>query len=112
MSDKKEIASKIMDVLAKWDQIFLKALQKRGAKFQMDMAVEECAEFIVAAKQFQRGRCEKDAVIDEIADVSIMMLQMAIMFSVNKVKKRMVHKMNRLEKRVDEVIKREARRKS
>lgn len=81
--------------------LLFKALKKWGVGFQIDMAVEECAEFIAVAKQFMRGRCGKDVVIDEITDVIIMMAQMMIIFSVEKIMERVEFKMNRLGKLID-----------
>lgn len=52
------------------------ALAKHGAREQMDQAVEELAELIVAINHRRRGRINVDALAEEIADVSIMLDQL------------------------------------
>lgn len=43
-----------------------------GERFNIDQCQEECAELIVALNHFRRGRCSKEDVLEEIADVRIM----------------------------------------
>ena len=56
--------------------IYQQALAKFGEDAQMDMAVEECAELIVALKHFRRERCGVLEIASELADVQIMVNQM------------------------------------
>ena len=83
-----------------------------GNDAQEDMAIEECSELIKAILKFRR-RDEKtaemrDAVIDEIADVQIMLTQLGIVFNcVAEVEDRIDFKINRQMGRIKE---REAKR--
>ena len=51
-----------------------------GVDSQIDLAIEECAELIVALKHFKRERVECDDVFTEIADVVFMMEELALIF--------------------------------
>ena len=53
-----------------------KAVDTFGKDSQTNMAIEELAELIVAINHWRRGRAGKDAVIEEIADCYIMLLQL------------------------------------
>ncbi len=78
-----------------------KAIQKWGGKFQGEMAIEECAEFITAIRHFDRDKATADDVIEEIADVQIMMEQMAILFGQKKVRAAKRKKLHRLKNRME-----------
>ena len=56
-----------------------------GSDKQEDMAIEECSELIKAILKFRRSNAKdsdlRDAVIDEIADVQIMLTQLGIIFN-------------------------------
>ena len=52
------------------------ALKRFGPDQQIDMAIEECAELIVALKHHKRGRATVKDVAGEIADVWIMVEQL------------------------------------
>jgi NTP pyrophosphatase (non-canonical NTP hydrolase) len=56
-------------------EIFKMAEEKWGVLGQVDMAAEECAELIVAIHHAKR-RGDWHAVMEEVADVEIMMEQM------------------------------------
>ena len=78
-----------------------------GNDAQEDMAIEECSELIKAILKF---RCSdektaemRDAVIDEIADVQIMLTQLGIVFNcVAEVEDRIDFKINRQMGRIKE----------
>lgn len=55
--------------------IYKEALDKWGVQSQLQMAIEECAEFIVKAAKLYRNKNNSTPleVIEEIADVKIMM---------------------------------------
>ena len=72
------------------------------------MAIEECAECIVAMRKLSRvggrdldGDVAREAVIDEIADVTIMMRQLAMIFGFAQVENRINQKIERLRKRLE-----------
>lgn len=83
-----------------------------GSDKQEDMAIEECSEFIKAILKFRRSNAKdsdlRDAVIDEIADVQIMLTQLGIIFNcVEEVNERIDFKIDRQMGRIKE---REAKR--
>ena len=83
-----------------------------GNDAQEDMAIEECSELIKAILKFRRSNAKdsdlRDAVIDEIADVQIMLTQLGIIFNcVAEVEDRIDFKINRQMGRIKE---REAKR--
>ncbi|MEO5350212.1 MAG: hypothetical protein H7836_11265 [Magnetococcus sp. YQC-3] len=82
------------------DMLLTQAISLWGDSAQMDMACEECGELISAINQFKRGRITKEQVIDEIADVTILMAQMANMFGADEVQKTITKKMYRLIERL------------
>lgn len=83
-----------------------------GSDKQEDMAIEECSELIKAILKFRRSNAKdsdlRDAVIDEIADVQIMLTQLGIIFNcVEEVNERIDFKIDRQMCRIKE---REAKR--
>lgn len=79
-----------------------------GSDKQEDMAIEECSELIKAILKFRRSNAKdsdlRDAVIDEIADVQIMLTQLGIIFNcVEEVNERIDfkidHQMGRIKER-------------
>lgn len=82
--------------------IMLKAIELWGVESQKMMLVEECSELLnVIAKEF-RGRATKEDVIEEIADVLIMVKTMALIYGPDKVNEVYIKKMKRLKLREDE----------
>lgn len=83
------------------------ALEKWGFESQSGMAIEECAEFIVALRKMSRvgGRGLKpDAEAhaqDECADVLFTTMQMAVALGWEKVMERLQFKADRLEQRME-----------
>lgn len=88
---------------SKYDKILESAIYTWGGEAQENMAIEECSEFIKAICKYRRsnnGTEELENIIDEIADVTIMMRQMAIMVSRNAVNDRIEFKIDRLRKKL------------
>lgn len=83
-----------------------------GSDKQEDMAIEECSELIKAILKFRRSNAKdsdlRDAVIDEIADVQIMLTQLGIIFNcVEEVNERIDFKIDR---QMGQIKEREAKR--
>lgn len=84
------------------------AIQKWGVEAQMEMVIEECLELALALQKLKRKRGNLEektkAVVDEIADVRIIIEQAIIMFSdpTNEIQQRIDFKMNRLKERLEE----------
>lgn len=90
------------------------AVEKWGNHVQIDIAVEEMAELLKALMKFKRNEPElpnyvddyiKDsnestAVIEEIADVCIMMEQLKWMFGHDAVNTQITYKLRRLQERI------------
>jgi NTP pyrophosphatase (non-canonical NTP hydrolase) len=75
------------------DEIFKKALAKWGRESQIGMVYEECGELITALNQFHRGRIGLAEVIDEVADVTIMIKQLSYILGYERVNDRVAFKM-------------------
>jgi len=82
-------------------EICRKALDKFGIVSQMGMMHEEMGELSAALEHYKRGRCKEDAVITEIADVTIMAAQMALYFGKEEVDAEIDRKLEKLEKKLD-----------
>lgn len=87
-------------------EILHKAIDAWGANAQIELIEEECLELALALQKLKRKRgseIEKyNAIIDEIADVKIMIEQAQIIFSQDEINKRVDYKMNRLRERLIE----------
>lgn len=66
--------------MMRYRQIYEKTISKWGEKAQYDQAIEECAELIATLQHFARGKVDRAAVVDELADVFLMVGQLAYMF--------------------------------
>lgn len=82
------------------DTLCKEAIRRYGPAPQVNMAVEECAELIVALRHFDRNRREVASVASEIADVVIMCEQMALLVGDEAVASEIVRKLDRLEQRM------------
>jgi hypothetical protein len=88
--------------------IYEKAIEKWGSPLQINMMIEEMAELTVALSKYLRyldqGYCLDEGIylpiIDELADVQLMINQMKLIFGEDAVSKRMVYKINRLRERL------------
>lgn len=87
------------------EKILVKAIAKYGEK-QLDMVQEECAELIQAISKWKRYNNTKAKlnIIEEVADVTIMLEQLKIMFGITEeiLQDEIDCKIDRLEKRMEE----------
>lgn len=67
-------------------EIYRMSLAKWGVEAQYDQAVEECAELIAVLKHFRRGKADEKRVIEELADVWLMVGQLTYIFGEDKVR--------------------------
>ena len=87
-------------------EILLKAIETYGIENQMLQCVEEMAELTQAINKYFRAEFSYsakgayDSVIEEIADVQIMIEQMRLMFDGQDVDKVIEAKLQRLEERL------------
>ena len=61
-------------------EIYKAALEKYGVGAQIGMLAEECGELLSAINKFNRSRCSSDDVLTELADVSIMVEQLSLIY--------------------------------
>lgn len=91
------------------DEILFKAIEKWGNDAQCEMIIEECLELALSlqkAKRKRGGTYEEKikAIVDEIADVKIMIRQAEHLFPASMINERVDFKMKRLQQRLDEGI--------
>ena len=77
------------------------AIETWGDYEQRQIAVEELAELIVALKHYERHRVDDDAVIEEIADVCVVLSQLAVMFGYDRIEARVREKTARLMREIN-----------
>lgn len=85
------------------EDIYQKAIEYFGIDNQKLKAIEEMAELTNALIHLRDGRCEEQDVITEIADVTIMMQQLAIFFGKEKVENEILRKVYRLNHRIEDM---------
>lgn len=78
------------------DAICKKAVKAFGKESQEDMVVGEIGELLTMFGRRSQGRDSPEAWIDEIADVTIMMRQMAHIYGIENVDARIDEKLKRL----------------
>jgi NTP pyrophosphatase (non-canonical NTP hydrolase) len=66
--------------MMRYREIYAKTISKWGEQAQYDQTVEECAELITSLQHFARGKVDKETVVNELADVFLMVGQLAYMF--------------------------------
>lgn len=83
-------------------KLMQKAMEKWGSELQMDLAQEECAELIEAIAHYRRGRPDSfEKMVEEIADVKLMVYQLEILFGQSEVDRVVNEKMIRLASRIE-----------
>lgn len=89
-------------------KLLQQAIDKWGADAQIEMIKEECLELALAIQKFARVRGDKvkkyNNIIDEIADVKIMIEQAQKLFPKDLIDARVDFKMNRLKDRLSEGV--------
>ncbi len=64
----------------KLNELMCKAILTWGEESQIKMAVEECAELLVAIMHRSRNRVTNKAVVEELVDVSLMVEQLRMIY--------------------------------
>lgn len=82
-------------------ELFREVLEAWGIGNQVFMVMEESGEMLNALAKANRGRVTKEDVITELADVSIMMEQMAVYFGYDEFKAEKERKLKRLKERLE-----------
>ena len=82
--------------------VYERALATWGADAQIMMAIEEMSELTKELCKHHRGRENREEIADEIADVTIMMEQLRLIFALDeKVREHMDMKVRRLRGRLE-----------
>lgn len=84
-----------------YKNLYNKALRRYGITNQQWMLVEECGELLNALAKVKRGRVSKEELITELADVHIMVEQMACFFGLEEFQEEKGRKLARLEERLN-----------
>ena len=83
--------------MQRYTEIYRATIARWGEEAQYDQAVEECAELIAVLKHFRRGKADADAVVAELADVWLMLGQLAHMFGEERVEEAVRAKVEKLQ---------------
>jgi NTP pyrophosphatase (non-canonical NTP hydrolase) len=67
-------------IMMRYREIYKKTIKKWGEEAQYDQMIEECAELIATLQHFSRGKVDSDVVVNELADVFLMVGQLTYMF--------------------------------
>lgn len=90
--------------MMRYQQIYAKTISKWGEKAQYDQAIEECAELIATLQHFARGKVDRDTVVDELADVYLMVGQLAYMFGEDRLTAAVESKIAKLQLLLDDDV--------
>lgn len=88
--------------MKQYPEIYEKTLRKWGEQAQYDQIIEECAELITTLKHYARGRADKDNVVDELADVYLMVGQLAYMLGEERLERAIDRKIAKLQVLLDD----------
>lgn len=81
-------------------RLYSYVINKYGIEAQKMMLIEECGELLNAVAKLNRGRSTKTDIITELADVHIMVEQMACYFGWEEFKAEKGRKLERLLSRI------------
>jgi NTP pyrophosphatase (non-canonical NTP hydrolase) len=81
----------------------IKKLASQGLQHQLDQTQEECAELIAAISKYRRRGdiAARESLVEEIADVYIMLSQLELFFGQAKLKKEINLKLMRSKERLE-----------
>lgn len=84
------------------EPVFRATLARWGEEAQYDQAVEECAELITALKHFRRRRIGAEHLVEELADVTLMIGQLSWMLGGERVAAAIDRKLAKLQQLLEE----------
>ena len=83
----------------------IRIIEKYGSDKQQDIAIEECSELIKAICKYKRTLDHVEDIVDEIADVKVMLAQLEIIFDCSgAVEDRVEYKINRQMERIEKEL--------
>ena len=85
-------------------EIMRSAIRKNGKAMQTVVAIEEMSELQKELSKFIRGKGNRDNLIEEVADVLVMITQIQLMYHIpdDEVERIMHLKLNRLKERMQD----------
>ena len=88
------------------ENVLSKTIVKNGIKLQSVIAMEECSELIKEISKFIRGKGNKDNLVEEMADVLIVIEQLKMMYAISpqELGEMVGKKVNRLKGRLEECL--------
>ena len=78
-------------------ELYRSTVEVWGEQAQYDQAAEECAELIAALMHYRREKVDAQQVVDELADVTLMLGQLTWMFGQQKVDEAVERKRQKLD---------------
>jgi NTP pyrophosphatase (non-canonical NTP hydrolase) len=88
--------------MMRYQDIYMKTIDKWGEEAQYDQMIEECAELIATLQHFARGKVDRNDVVDELADVFLMVGQLTFMFGEERLHEAVENKIAKLKLLLDE----------
>ena len=88
--------------MMRYRQIYAKTISKWGEQAQYDQTIEECAELIATLQHFARGKADREMVVAELADVFLMVGQLAYMFGEDRLNAAVESKVAKLQLLLEE----------
>lgn len=82
--------------------LFKRAIEQWGVHPQVRMVFEECSELMNALAKTYRCRATKEDVITELADVAILVEQMAVVFGYEEYEKEIERKLEKFKQKLEE----------
>lgn len=79
------------------EELYRATVNVWGEQAQYDQAAEECAELIAALMHYRREKVDAQQVIDELADVTLMVGQLTWMFGQQQVDEAVKRKREKLD---------------
>lgn len=86
------------------EELYRATVEVWGEQAQYDQAAEECAELIAALMHYRREKVDAQHVVDELADVTLMLGQLTWMFGQQKVDEAVERKRQKLDDLMDREI--------
>lgn len=83
------------------EKLYRTTVEVWGESAQYDQAAEECAELIAALMHYRREKVDAQQVIDELADVTLMIGQLTWMFGRERVAEAVQRKRDKLDGLLD-----------
>ena len=74
-----------------------------GFTSQLDMMIEECGEMIVAINHYKRQRVSTERLIEEFADIWIVLKQMGVFLDESSIANVIDYKLRRVERVINEL---------